>query len=911
MIQAGETQSSWNPSHPLEWVFAPRNVAVIGASERKGSIGRVLLENLLDKAFKGKVFPVNPKHTELLGHETYASVGDVPVRVDLAVIATPAAQVPDIVGQCVTAGVRGAIIISAGFKETGESGEALEQAILAHAKPAKMCIIGPNCLGLIRPSAGLNASFAGVSPAPGRIAFLSQSGALGTAILDWAAQKNVGFSAFVSVGSMLDVGWGDLIDYFADDPHTKSILIYMESIGDARSFLSAAREAALSKPIIVIKPGRSAEGARAAASHTGSLVGRDEVLDAAFRRVGVLRVDSIESLFDMATVLAKQPRPRGPRLTIVTNAGGPGVLATDALIRTGGCLTELSPATLGALDQILPAAWSHGNPVDVLGDADPERFVSALTAASKDENGDGLLVVLTPQAMTDPTNTARRVTDIARGVTKPLFACWMGGVAVADGVDILSVSGVPTFAYPDRAAAAFADLWRYAHQLEQIYETPQLAGNSDPYAPDSKRVEHILMQARRSGRTLLTEAESKEVLAAYHLPVLPHRVAKTEAQAVHEATNLGYPVVVKVSSTVISHKRRMGGVKLNLANADAVRDAFRAVHRAVDVHLGAGRFEGVTVQPMVQDDGFEVVIGSSSDPQFGPVLLFGAGGSLVEVMADYRIALPPLNSTLARRMMEGTRIFRALLGNAPMGTSPDVSAVEDVLVRFSQLVIEQPGIREIDINPVLVSGGRCTALDARIVLHDQGTTPGDLPRPAIRPYPSQYCGDWTMKDGTTVLIRPIRPEDERLMIDFHKSLSPETVRFRYFNMFKLDQRTAHERLARICFVDYDRIIALVAVTGGKGAAPARLLGVTRMTKLRATDDAEWAVVISDDVQRRGLGGELLRRLIRIARGENVHRLIADILPDNIAMQRLASSLGMQLEYDAEERVMHAHMRLTV
>ncbi|MCE9589241.1 MAG: bifunctional acetate--CoA ligase family protein/GNAT family N-acetyltransferase [Planctomycetes bacterium] len=897
------------PRHrrPLDAFFAPRSVAVIGATERPGSIGRVLMENLRSAPAGLTLYPVNPHSTEILGLKAYPDVAAIPGRVDLAVIATPAATVPGVIGQCAAAGVRGAVIISAGFKESGVAGDELEHDIVKQARQSRLRIIGPNCLGVMRPLAGLNATFAGVSPAPGRIAFLSQSGALGTAILDWSVREQVGISAFVSVGSMLDVGWGDLIDYFADDPHTGSILIYMESIGDTRSFLSAAREAALTKPIIVIKPGRSPEGAKAAASHTGSLVGRDEVLDAAFRRIGVLRVESIESLFDMAEVLAKQPRPRGPRLMVLTNAGGPGVLATDALIRGGGRLAELTPDTRAALDKVLPAAWSHSNPVDLLGDADADRYGNALDAVAQHPDCDGLLVILTPQAMTAPTATAQRVAAMNKGHGRPIIASWMGGGAVAEGNDVLNRAGVPTYAYPDRAASVFCDMWRYTHNLRLLYETPQLPDDAQWGSPDRAHVETVIAAARAAGRTLLTEAESKAVLNAYHLPVVPVHVAATVMEALWAAGTVGYPVVLKVHSTTITHKRRVGGVRLNLRDAAAVREAFESIRASITQHAGAEHFHGVTVQPMVADPGCEVVLGSSIDPQFGPVLLFGAGGAMVEVMRDYALGLPPLNTTLARRMMERTRVFNALSGAG--GQEPvNLARLDELLVRFSQLVVEQRWIKEIDINPLWVGRDRMIAMDARVVLHDAATPEQDLPRAAIRPYPVRYAEPWRLRDGTPITIRPIRPEDEKLLVRFHETLSPESVYYRYFNVFKLSERIAHDRLSRICFIDYDRAMVLVAErdapAGGK-----QIIGVARLTKHHDAGEGEWASLISDEYQRQGLGTELIRRLIRFARDEKMTRLVADILPQNIAMQRVATKLGMRLRFDSSEGTTRAELDL--
>jgi acetyltransferase len=896
-------------AEPLDAIFAPRNVAVIGATEKAGSVGRTILWNLISSPFGGIVFPVNPKHPSVLGIKAYPSITAVPDQIDLAVIVTPAPSVPDLIGECVSARVRGAIIISAGFRETGPEGMELERRVLEQAQRGRMRIVGPNCLGVMNPRTGLNATFAGAMARTGNVGFISQSGALCTAVLDWSFRANVGFSAFVSIGSMLDVGWGDLIDHLADDLNTSSIIIYMESIGDARSFLSAAREVALAKPIIVIKAGRTAAAARAAASHTGSLTGSDEVLDAAFRRCGVLRVDRIAELFSMAEVLALQPRPRGSRLTIVTNAGGPGVLATDALIGGGGELSALAPETVAALDRILPAHWSHGNPVDVLGDAGPDRYAQAVEVAAKDPNTDGLLIVLTPQAMTDPTQTAEKLKGYAKIGGKPVLASWMGGADIAAGEAILRRAGIPTFFYPDTAARAFNAMGQSSRDLQSLYETPTLPADSEDGEPDRSRADALIAAVRASGRSLLTEAESKQLLGLYGLPTVATHVAADLAAAVEAAERVGYPVVLKLHSETITHKTDVGGVQLNLADADAVRRAYRAIADSVRQLAGAEDFQGVTVQPMIRLDGYELIVGSSLDPQFGPVLLFGMGGQLVEVFQDHALGLPPLNTTLAQRMMERTRIYRALQG--VRGRRPiDLFALEHLMVRFSRLVVEQRGIKEIDINPLLASPDHLIALDARVVVHSQDVGEDRLPRLAIRPYPTRYVIPWSLADGTAITLRPIRPEDEPLLIAFHQALSEESVYLRYFHAKKLSQRVAHERLMRNCFVDYDREMVLVAERRDLAAAANEILGVGRLSRRRGTDEAEFALIIRDGFQGRGLGSALLRQLIAVARDERRRRIVADILPQNHVMQRICTKLGFRLESDQANAIVRAELDLT-
>jgi len=887
-----EKTTASDAKYGLDALFAPRSIAVVGATERAGTVGRTILWNLLHGSHQAKVYAVNPNHPEILGTQAYKRIAEIPEAVDLAVVATPASSVPPIIGECVDAGVKSAIVISAGFRELGAKGAALEQQIQEQLRRGDMRLVGPNCLGIMNPTLGLNATFAHESLRAGNVAFLSQSGALLTAILDWSQRAGVGFSGIVSTGSMLDVGWGDLIDYFGDDPHTKSILIYMESVGDARSFLSAARAATLNKPIIVIKAGRSEAASRAAASHTGALTGSDEVLDAAFRRSGVLRVQSIADLFYMAEVLSKQPRPKGPHLTILTNAGGPGVLATDALITNDGELTRLSPETLRALDEFLPPHWSHGNPIDILGDSGADRYAKAVEVASKDPNSEGLLVILTPQGMTDPAEVAEHLKAYGKNSGKPILASWMGGASVAAGEAILDAAGIPTFPYADTAARVFTYMWRYTYNLRGLYETPFLPAAGETDVGAQAQVEEILNRVRNQKRTLLDEHESKQVLAHYGIPVVPTQIARTADEAVGCASGLGYPAVLKIFSHTITHKTDVGGVQLNLRNGAEVRAAFDAIRSSVTDKAGAEHFSGVTVQPMVRTDGYELILGSSVDAQFGPVILFGSGGQLVEVYRDRALALPPLNTTLAQRLMEQTRIFTALHGIR--GRKPvDLRKLETLLVRFGQLVIEHPWIAEIDINPLLASPEGLVALDARIVLQPPTTKPEELPKPAIRPYPSQYVSLFPLKDGTPITIRPIRPEDEPLMVQFHSTLSERSVYLRYFSSLTLRSRVMHERLVRICFGDYDREMALIAEHTDPNTGRQAILGVGRLIKLRSRNEVEVAVLVSDEWQRRGIGMALLQKAIAVARAEKVARVSGELLRDNLGMQTLLKKTGFR------------------
>ncbi len=886
----------------LDAIFKPKSIALIGATERTGSVGRNLLSNLISSPFGGTVYPVNPKRDNVLGVRAYKSLQDIPERPDLVCITTPSDSVPAIMIEAVALGIPAAIIISAGFKEIGPAGVEYERQIKETIK-GKMRLIGPNCLGVMNPITGFNATFAHTVARPGNLAFISQSGALCTAVLDWSLQTQVGFSAFMSIGSMLDVDWGDLITYFGSDPRTTSIVAYMESIGDARGFLSAAREVSRIKPIIVIKA-RSAEAAKAAASHTGSLAGSDAVLDAAFRRAGVLRVNNIHEVFSMAEVLAKQPRPKGNRLCIVTNAGGPGVLATDALSRGGGKLAEVSPEAMAKFNEFLPSAWSHGNPVDILGDAEPERYTKALEVAAADPDIDGMLVIMTPQGMTDPTQIAEDLKPYAHSLGKPFLASWMGGSMVAAGEAILDRAGIPTFPYPDAACMAFNYMWQYSSNLKALYETPDAQNESEQI--DRKKASDLIASVRKAGRTLLTEFESKELLKAYGIPATETRIAKTAEEAVAAANEIGYPVVLKVHSETITHKTDVGGVHLNVRNAEGVRTLYKAIEESVNARAGAFHFLGVTVQPMAKLDGYEVILGSSLDAEFGPVLLFGSGGQLVEVYKDSALGLPPLNRTLARRMMEQTKIYEALKG--VRGRKPvNLAALEDLLVRFSQLVVEQPWIKEIDINPLLASPERLLALDARVVLHGAEMTEETLPKTAIRPYPNQYVGSWKLDDGTEISARPIRPEDEPALVKFHEGLSERTVNMRYFQPLDLEQRTSHERLTHRCFIDYDREMALVAEVKNASGKP-ELVAVSRMNKQHGTASALTTVVIRDDFHNKGIGTELFRRQLDIAREEGLKHVFSNMLVEDKIMQNICKKLGFTLT-NPNEKFVHAEIDL--
>jgi acetyltransferase len=705
----------------MEAFFKPKTVALIGASDTPGSVGAALTNNLARVG--DNFFPVNPRRATVAGRPCLGSILDVPAQVDLVVIATPAPTVPGVVRDCVIAGARAAIIISSGFGEAGAAGLELERQVRAEAARGGLRLLGPNCLGVLAPHAGLNATFASHQVASGKVALISQSGALCTAILDWSLRERVGFSAFVSVGSMVDVGWGELLDWFAKDPLTQSILIYMESIGDARGFLEAARRVTRVKPIVALKVGRTQQAARAAASHTGALAGDDEVLDAAFRSAGVLRVERIEELFDMAEVLSKQPLPRGPRLAVVTNAGGPGALAIDALVAGGGSVAELAPPTLDRLGEILPPHWSHGNPVDVLGDANANRFGSAVRAVARDPGVEGLLAILTPQAMTDPCACAAALVEATKDLAIPVMASWMGGDDMETALRVLNGAGIATFEYPDSAARAFALLWQREEALRLIQGATEEI-ESDARRAGREKARQVIEQAAARGVTVLSKTACNQVLDAYDLPRLPTVVAHTIDEAVKGAVALGYPVVMKLLSATITHKTEVGGVKLGLRDELAVREAWRQIQAGV----AAADFSGVTLEPMVAvEEGYQLILGSRRDAQFGPVMLFGAGGILVEVLRDFQLCLPPLNTALARAAIERTRIAVALTGFRGR-ESVDLTQLERILIRFSHMVSDLPGIEAVEINPLLATARAITALDVRILL--EGHQPASLP--AIR-----------------------------------------------------------------------------------------------------------------------------------------------------------------------------------
>jgi acetyltransferase len=880
--------------NPIEALFRPRSIAVIGATDRPPDRGSSVLINLMANSCNAAVYPVNPLHATVFGRACYPSIRDVPGPVDLAVIASNAVSVQETIDECIEANVRAAIGLASPFRERRVVGGSLDSAVLERARAAGLRILGPNSLGLMLPGVGLNATFAKRSASPGTVAFASQSASLCASIIDWSLTQRFGLSAMISMGSMLDVGWGDVIGYLGDDRRTKSIVLFIESIGNARSFLSAARAVAQSKPIIVIKAGRSAAVAKAAASQTGMLSASDEVLDAAFRRCGVLRVDTIDQLFAMADVLAKQPRPRGNRLAIVTNAGGAGVLAADALVEGGGRPASLDPSTLDALDVQLAPFWSHANPIDVHGDATSEDYAKAVEIVAADSRNDGILVTFSPQSGPGATEVAEGLIAFAKLPRKPILASWMGGAGVSHGADLLRRAGIPTFSFPDDAARVFNFMWRYDANLRALFETP--GALPEELAPDRAAVQGVFAQARAAGRTILNPAESARLLDAYEIPSLPTSLATTPQAAVDAALAIGYPVAVKLHSDTILHKTSVGGVRLNVCESYGVVQAFNEIAAAVRAEMGLDAFAGVLIQPMIAtEQGYNLILGSSVDPQFGPVILFGYGGGLVEVLRDRSLGLPPLNETLARLMIEETRVFKAL-ANTRDRRGIDLSALAQMLVRFSAMIVDQPRIKELDINPVFAVRNRFVALGSRVVLHPFTVADEALPRSAIRPYPSQYVGSCTLPDGTVLTLRPIRPEDEPLMRPFHAKLTDQSVYTRYTYAFRLADRIAHEYLSRMCFIDYLREMTLVALHTDE-AGQMEIVGAAQLLMEQNRNEAEFSLLVSDEFQRRGLGTELLRRLVEIGRSEHVDRIVGYILSTNAAMLHACRHLGFHHEHE--------------
>jgi len=878
----------------LDKIFNPKRIAVIGASNKEGSVGFRLLNNLIGVGFRGFVYPVNPFSPSVQGITAYPSVRKIPWQIDLAAIATPAHIVAQIVEECGESGITGIIIISSGFSETGLKGKALEEEILRLKNTYNMRIVGPNCLGVMRPSVRLNATFANKMAKPGKIALVSQSGALCASVLDWAAQANVGFSNFVSVGSMIDVDFADLIDYFGVDPETRCIVLFVEAIKDARRFMSAARRFAGTKPIIVIKAGKSPEGMKAASCHTGAFTGEDAIYDAAFRRVGIIRVEEIADLFCCSEILAMQPRPKGPNLAIITNAGGPGVMATDFLISRRGKLASLSDMTIRALDEVLPSYWSRSNPIDICDNATVERFRKVLGICFKDPNVDGFLIIYTPIGAADPAETAKTLLKIAENIDKPVLTSWLGEEDVREARDILRRNGIPTYPTPEQAITTFMYIYQYSRNLELLYETPEEL----PISPsvDKHHLNSILDRASEEGREILSEPESKEFLEAYDIPTMKTYIAETADKAVQIASKVGYPVVIKVLSPQMIRETDLGRVALKATSESQVKRCFEDLIDRVKGRDPAIKIEGITVQPMMKERGYELLVRSKKDPLFGSVIIFGSGGMGAELFNDISVGFPPLNQTLARRMIEQTKAYKLLSGWGNRRPA-NIRLLEEILVKFSQLIIDFPQIKEVEMSPLLIDESDATALDAKIVIDRNHVSAKTQPREhlVIKPYPTKYITESAIRDGKKVSLRPIRPEDEPLIVDLFRTFSEQTMRLGFFRAIK---EIFHETLARYCNIDYDREMTIVAERREEGSR--KIIGMVRLIIQPSGERGEVAVVVGDPWQNLGLGSKMLDYIVGISKDIGLKAVFGEVLAENTKMIHLFSKRGFEIKHLDEE-----------
>lgn len=868
----------------LDKIFNPKSVAVIGASDKEGSVGAKLLRNLVGVGYQGVMYPVNPFKATVQGIKAYPSILKIPWHVDLAIIATPAHTVPQIVEECGKAGVSGVIIISAIYKETEKSTDAIEKQILKCKTEYGMRIIGPNSFGVMRPKIGLNATFANKAALPGKIAFISQSAALCASALDWASDAHIGFSAVVSTGSMLDVDLGDLIDYFGADTQTRSIVLYLESVKNARKFMSAARGFARAKPIVVVKAGRFNESVEATVSHTGELCGDDDVYDAAFRRAGIVRVEALNDLFNCAEALAMQPNPKGPNLTIITNAGGPGIIATDTLIAKGGKIASLSNETVKALREVLPLYCSIINPIDVFEEATPERFRKVIEICLNDPNSDGFLIIYTPQGATEPMAIAKIIIEASKKTSKPILASLLGEDGCRVARRMLQKNRVPAFTTPEQAVSTFMYMYSYTQNLELLYQTPEELPIDFSIPAFLKEV---LKKAFEEGRQVLNVYESLQFLEAYKIPTVKTLFAKTSEEAEVAASQVGYPVVMKAVSPQITHKSRAEGVILNVWSPTEVKTFFDELTERVKNYSPEAEFQGVIIQPMIQKRGYELLIGAKKDSQFGSVVVFGMGGVAAEVARDVSIGFPPLNLVLARRLMERTAIYSRLSNEFPCGAK----VLEEILVKFSQLVIDFPEIKEIDINPLIFDGGSAVAVDARIVIDAEKVAQNIQSHEhlVIAPYPRKYVTNWQLKNGVCVTLRPIRPEDETLLAEFFKSLSEETMRLRFFQVIR---ELPHGTLTRYCNLDYDREMAIVAEVHGDRR---QIIGVARVISEPGRNFGEFAVVVGDQWQGLGLGSKLVDYIINISKEMKLKTIYGFVVSDNVKMIHLCTKKGFKIE----------------
>jgi acetyltransferase len=871
-------------AHYLDRLFSPRSVAVFGASDDPSSVGGRVFGNIVDGGFEGAIHAINPGRQEVRGRPCHPSLADVDRAVDLAVVATPAATVPSILRECGEHGVRAAVVCSAGFEEGGRGGEERERDLLREARRFGIRVLGPNCLGFLRPGVKLNATFSRGGARHGSLALVSQSGALCTAIVDWALGRQVGFSAVVSLGDAADVDFGDVLDYLALDQETKGILLYVEGVRHPRRFMSGFRVAARLKPTVVVKAGRHAEGSKAAKSHTGAIVGGDDAFDAALRRAGAVRAFTVEQLFAAAELLSTHHRVRGNRLAIVTNAGGPGVLAADRAAELPVRVAELSPATTASLESVLPALWSRGNPVDILGDATPERYRAAVGACLADPQVDGVVAILTPQAMTDPTGAAEAVLAATKGSEKPLLACWMGGAHVEEGRALFARSRVPSFEGPEAAVEAFGYLASYRESQRLLLQAPGPRSRDDE--PDVEGARLLIENVLDEGRKTLSVTESKALLTAFRIPVAPAVRAGSPAEALVAAESLGFPLAMKIDSPDVTHKSDVGGVRLDIRTAADVRRAYGEMVEEARARLPDARILGVTLERMVRRrHGRELLVGVARDPVFGPVIGFGAGGTAVEILRDRSIALPPLNPFIAGDLIARTRVGRLLESFRGLPAA-DREAVVDVLLRVSELVCELPHVCELDINPLLADEGGVVALDARVVVDFPGAPKGPYGHMAIHPYPAHLETRWQLPDGTDVTIRPIRPEDAEMEQAFVRNLSPET---RYFRFMRTLAELTPEMLVRFTQIDYDSEMAFIASVARDGRETE--VGVARYVTNPDRRTCEFAVVIADEWQGKGIASRLMTELMRVARERGLQVMEGEVLASNGRMFHLMGSLG--------------------
>lgn len=876
----------------IENMLNPKVVALIGASEKEGSIGNQIMKNLVASKVGRTIYPVNPTYQSVMGLKSLQSISQVPDHVDLAVIAIPAKNVPAVVDDCGRIGADGIAIISSGFREIGAEGAKLEGEIKKLQEKYGFRILGPNCLGFIRPHAAINTTFLRSKPEPGEIAFISQSGALGTAILDYAVSTHIGFSMFASLGSMLDIDFGDLIDYLGEDSRTRSIITYMEGVGSARKFMSAARGFARTKPIIVLKPGKYSESAKAVKSHTGALAGNFEIYRSAFKRVGVIQVDEIEDLFNCASVLDSRYLPAGPNIVVITNAGGPGVIAVDAIMDNFGEIAELSSGSIAALDKVLPPQWSKGNPVDILGDADGERYYKTLQVCLSDPKVDGIVVMYTPQGAAKSTDLARKVVEVAGKKLKPILTVWMGENEVKEARGVFYENDVPTYPTPEKAIRTYMYMYQYKRNLELLYETPEEL--SVDAAPPKSHLKLIIRKAVSEGRTNLTQEEIDKFFDAYRIPRPRAFFAKNAEETVTAASRVGYPVVLKITSPDIIHKTDVGGVAVSIDSEEKLRAEYQSMMESVRKAVPGAKIGGVYVQGMKKFD-YELILGARKDKDFGTVILFGQGGIGVEFYKDFAIALPPLNQTLSRRMMEETKIYRALSKGMRNKPPLDLRALEEVIVRFSNMIVDFPEFAEIDINPLVASKEGIIAIDARVTIDPEALKESDpYAHLAILPYPTKYVVPWRLEDGTEVTLRPIRPEDEKMEYEFIKGLSDETSRFRFFRIIR---ELSHEDLVRFCNIDYDREMAIIAeVRAGDGK---KEIGVARLILEPGRKSGEFAIVMADEYQSKGLGTKLMDMLIERAQEKDLESIYGIIMLENKKMVHLAQKMGFAIKPSEE------------